>query len=172
MGESTKEHLKSLLESFDTAMLVTEDGDELHARPMAVADLEEASTLWFVTSRETPKSYEIQRDRRVSVTFQSSARYVALSGVADLVDDRARIHRLWKPSWRVWFPNGADDPQLVLIRVTVTDAELWDNAGSKGIRYAFEAAKALLRREAPAPVEGQHGRVQPQKDAAVPPSRH
>jgi general stress protein 26 len=159
MGESTKKHLQELLQSFDTAMLITHHGEEEHARPMAVAGVEGMNTLWFVTSLDTPKSEEIRRDPRVSATFQGDRRFVALSGRAELVTDRAKIEKLWKPTWRVWFPKGKNEPSLGLIRVTVTDAEFWDNAGTKGIRYAFEAAKALLTREGPPIVEGQHGRV-------------
>ena len=160
MGESSKQaHLKDLLEAFDTAMLITRHGEREHARPMAIAGVEDANTLWFVTSDDSPKSDEIRSDARASVTLQSATRYVALSGIARLVDDRRKIDELWKPTWKAWFPNGKDDPKLVLIRVSVTDAEFWDNAGTKGIRYAFEAAKALVTGEPAAPVSGQHGRV-------------
>jgi len=159
MGESKKEHLKDLLESFDTAMFITRHDDHEHARPMAIAGVDDANTLWFVTSQDAPKSDEIRADSRAAVTLQSNTRYVALSGRATLVDDRQKIHELWKPTWKAWFPNGKDDPKLVLIRVTVTDAEFWDNAGTKGIRYAFEAAKAFVTGEPAAPASGQHGRV-------------
>lgn len=171
MGESKKEHLKDLLESFDTAMLITHHGDLEHARPMAIAGVDDANTLWFVTSQDAPKTDEIRSDSRASVTLQSNTRYVALSGRASLVDDRQKIHELWKPTWKTWFPNGKDDPKLVLIRVTVTDAEFWDNAGTKGIRYVFEAAKALVTGDQPAPVSGQHGRVK-SGNGGEPLSRH
>jgi general stress protein 26 len=159
MGEKTKEHLKNLLESFDTAMLITRYDDREHARPMAVAGVEGATTLWFVTHDEAPKSEEIRKDPRVSATFQSGSRFVALSGVATLVTDRAKVHELWRTAWKAWFPNGKDDPSLRLIRVDVTDAEFWDNAGTKGIRYFFEAAKAIVEHRRAETVESQHGRV-------------
>ena len=162
MGEVSKtKHLNELLESFDTAMLLTRDGDQNHARPMAIAEIEGANTLWFVTSNESPKAEEIRGDTRVSVTLQSERRFVALSGTSALVRDRERIDALWKDAWKVWFPEGKDDPSIALIKVTVKDAEFWDNAGGKGICYAFEAAKALISGERPEPVPGAHGRVKP-----------
>ncbi|MBX3232146.1 MAG: pyridoxamine 5'-phosphate oxidase family protein [Labilithrix sp.] len=172
MGESSKAHLKELLESFDDAMLITRHGEEMHARPMAVADVEGANTLWFVTSTGAPKSDEIRLDSRVSVTFQSSTRFVALSGRGVLVHDKAKIDQLWKPSWKAWFPNGKDDPSIALIQVTVTDAELWDNAGLKGIRYAFEVAKAALTGTTPDVDAAQHARVKPTNGDAPVSSRH
>jgi general stress protein 26 len=159
MAQSTEKHLQELLESFDTAMLMTHHRDLEHARPMAIAGVEGVNTLWFVTSLDAPKAEEIRRDSRVSVTLQSHRRFVALSGHAELVSDRGKIRDLWKPAWKVWFPEGKDDPSLSLIRVTVADAEFWDNAGAKGLRYVFEAAKALLSKEKPTITAAQHGRV-------------
>jgi general stress protein 26 len=171
MNENPKEHLKELLESFDTAMLITRCGELEHARPMAVAKVEthgDVTTIWFVTSRDAPKSDEIRNDSRVSATFQSGSRYVALSGTAELAADPAKIKELWKPTWKVWFPEGKDDPKLELIKVNVTDAEFWDNAGTKGIRYVFEAAKALMRHKTPEPMAGLHGRVKQSGETPAP----
>lgn len=159
MAESKRAQLKDLLESFDTAMLITRHGEEMHARPMAVAGVEGENTLWFVTSNLSPKFEEIRTDQRVSVTLQGRFDFVALSGEASLVDDRGKIEQLWQTSWKAWFPDGKDDPKLSLIRVAVTDAEFWDMAGTKGIRYVFEVAKALVTGDTPDIASGQHGRV-------------
>ena len=172
MGESSKVHLKELLESFDNAMLITRAGEEMHARPMAVAGVEGAKTVWFVTSEWSPKSEEIRVDGRVSATFQSGARFVAVSGTAKLVHDKSKIDQLWKPSWKAWFPDGKDDPKIALIELTVSDAEFWDNAGTKGIRYAFEMAKAVLTGETAKPVEGQHARLDPSAGSVPVSTRH
>ena len=160
MGEIAKtKHLSELLDSFDTAMLITRHEDGNHARPMAVAAVEGSSTLWFVTSSDSPKAEEITTDSRVSVTFQGERKFVALSGTSALVRDRATVEAMWKDIWKVWFPKGKEDPSIALIRVDVDDAEFWDNAGGKGIRYAYEAVKGLLAGERPAPVAGAHGRI-------------
>lgn len=160
MGEKSTKHLKELIEAFDTGMLITRHGEDLHARPMGVADVEGASTLWFVTGEMSPKSEEIRDDARVSVTFQGPMKFIALSGRASLVSDRKKIEELWKPSWKAWFPEGKDDPSITLIRVTVSDGEFWDNTGTKGIRYAFEMVKAVVTGTTPETAPGQHGRVQ------------
>lgn len=166
MGEKSKAHLKELLESFDTAMLITRHGEDVHARPMAVAAIEGANTVWFVTGDASPKADEIKSDERVSATFQGRFEFVALSGRASIVRDRKKIEELWQTSWKAWFPNGKDDPNIALIRVTVTDAEFWDMAGAKGIRYAFEVAKAVLTGDTPDITGGQHGRLDPSQGAA------
>lgn len=160
MGEKSTKHLKELLEAFDTAMLITRHGEEAHARPMAVAGVEGANTVWFVTGDRSPKAEEIRDDARVSVTFQGPLKFIALSGRASLVQDPKKIDELWQTSWKAWFPDGKDDPSISLIRVTVTDAEFWDTAGTKGIKYAFEVAKAAVTGSTPEIAPGQHGRVQ------------
>jgi len=161
MGEIAKtKHLSELLESFDNAMLITRHGDQNHARPMAIAEVDGASTLWFVTTIDSPKAEEIHQDARVSVTFQSDRKFVALSGSSALVREPERIAALWKETWKVWFPKGKTDPSIALIKVNVEDAEFWDNAGGKGLRYVYEAVKAVIKGERPEPVAGAHGRVE------------
>ena len=140
------EHLYELLNGFDTAMLVTRAADgQLHARPMAVAELRADADAYFVTSIDSPKIAEIESDADVLLTFQSASRYAAVYGRVNIVQDRALIDRLWKETWKVWFPRGASDPSIALLRFDAEHGELWDNAGARGVKYAIEAAKAYVR---------------------------
>ena len=47
------------------------------------------------------------------------------------MDDPAKARELWSPFLKAWFPQGLDDPDLVLIRVEVESAEFWDVASKK-----------------------------------------
>jgi general stress protein 26 len=143
--------LHDLLADFGVAMLTThsEDG-EIRARPMAMAEVEPDGTLWFLTDRHSPKIAEIAKDSRVVVTMQSSLKYVSFSGIASAVEDRERVARLWKLEWKVWFPGGKDDPNLTLVRIDGHAGEYWDNSGMNGVKYLFQAGKALLTGSRPA----------------------
>lgn len=157
-----KEHLHDVITHFDEAMLITrtrEDG--LHARPMVIAHAEGDGSLWFVTPVDSGKVDEMLEDPRTSVTMQGGGRYLAASGQAQIVRDPAQIARLWKPTWKPWFPEGKDDPSLVLIHLATERAEYWDRAGAKGIAYVFEAAKAMAqgRRAGQGDRDSQHGDV-------------
>ena len=55
---------------------------------------------------------------------------------------------LTAPADKVYFPEGKDDPNLCLAVLHPEEVEYWDMTGPKGIRYLFEAAKALLSGEA------------------------
>lgn len=154
------EHLYDLLRDFDTAMLITRAADgHLHARPMAVAELRADADAYFVTDIGSPKIAEIDADADVLLTFQSARQYAAVYGRVNVVQDRQLIDRLWKEAWQVWFPRGKSDPSIALLRFDAERGEFWDNAGMRGVQYAFEAAKAYVRGETPQADSDRHGRV-------------
>jgi general stress protein 26 len=156
------EKVRGLLKSFSTAMLITRDRRGVtYARPMAVADLEEPCELWFIAQKDSAKVDEIEDHAGVHVVCQKDhSVYLSLSGKASLVEDRERIEKIWKEPFRVWFPDGKDDPTLVLIKVTPERAEYWDNKGFNRISYLWEAAIAYAIGDTPRVREGeQHGVV-------------
>jgi general stress protein 26 len=138
------DHVLELLHDFATAMLVTHTPDgSLHARPMAVAEVEASGTVWFATDVTSPKIADIGTEPAVLLAFQDSRRYLAVTGTASVVRSPERVRELWKESFKLWF-DGPDDPRLVLLKVTPRDAEYWDTSGIRGLKFAFKAAKAYL----------------------------
>jgi len=150
MAQATppREHLFEVLRDFDHAMLVTRSLDgHIHARPMAVAELEADADAYFVTAIDSPKVAEIEADPRATLTFQGPKRFATLCGTVHVVRDRALLDRLWKDAWKVWFPRGKDDPEISLLKFDAEHGELWDNAGAEGIKYGLEAIKAYAKGE-------------------------
>jgi general stress protein 26 len=161
MGTAAKqERLYDVIKDFDNAILVTNgaSGRE-HARPMHIAEIREDGDIFFATSMDSPKISEIAVNPEVVVTFQSSRQFAALYGRAEIVKDRNLIDHLWSEAWKVWFPEGKDDPTLCLIRVDGREGEYWDNAGMQGIKYAFQAAKAYVQGRTPNQDEKQTAKV-------------
>ncbi len=160
MTTSQQRQLKDLLKGFDTAMLVTRGANgRVHARPMGVAEINDAGDLYFVTAAGSAKVNEIEKDSDVTLIFQGRLTFVSLSGTAEVVTDQALIDKLWTEAWRVWFPKGKSDPALRLLQVVPDEAEYWDSSGLEGISYAFEAAKAYIKGERPVTTQEQHGKV-------------
>jgi general stress protein 26 len=155
------EHLQRLLESFDTAFLITLGELGPHARPLTVAAVEGPTVVWFMTDLASPKVNEIRRDPDVVVTFQGKGKFVVLRGKAELVLDREKVDRYWTEVQRVWFPLGKEDPSLVLLRVKVDDAELWDQSGARGLKFVLAAAKAYVAGTTPNDDEGRHTEIHP-----------
>lgn len=145
MNTNTAKKLHELLEGFPCAMLATRTTDgELHARPMAVADVEEGGRVWFLTQRDSAKMDEIANDNHANVTLQSNAQFVSLSGYVSTLHDPAKVNAIWNEAWRTWFPDGKNDPRLILLRFDAHRGEYWDNSGTSGIKYLIEAGKAYL----------------------------
>jgi general stress protein 26 len=155
-----REHVLEMMRGFDTGMLVSATADsQLRARPMAIAKMMDTGHVWFITNRHSGKVDEMLRDPIIAVTLQNSSQYVSLSGMAKLVDDRHKIHELWSEDWKVWFPDGQDDPAIILIHFVPEEMEYWDNAGTKGLRYLFKAGVAYLQGETPDVDQGIHAKV-------------
>lgn len=162
MTEPENVQLQKLLHDFDVAMLVTRSSNgQLRSRPMALATVEADGELWFVSDRHSAKIDEITANNQVNVAMQGNNKFVSVSGIASVVDDRARIARLWKESWKIWFPGGKDDPAILLLRIRGDAGEYWDNSGIGGMKYLLEAGRAYLTGTRPN-VEGDpavHGKV-------------
>lgn len=144
--------LWDMIKDIKYAMLTTEDGDHLRARPMAASQTDFDGTLWFYTRASSHKVEEIDADSRVGVTYSdpSSANYVSLSGTARLVQDRAAIQQHWSEWLTTWFPKGSEDPDVAILKVDVSSAEYWD-APNGTMLHAYGYLKAKLTGEPPHP---------------------
>jgi general stress protein 26 len=95
---------------------------------MSTQKTEFDGTLWFFTGVGSDKVHEIKDDQHVNLSYANpkSQTYISVSGRARIVREREKIHELWSPELKAWFPEGKDDPQIALLEVQVDDAEYWD----------------------------------------------
>ena len=115
-----------LLGEFTTTMLVTHGPAGLRARPMAMLEVEADGRIWFITSEDSAKAHEIEKNTHVHLVFQKDHdAFLSVNGHADLVKDASRVERLWSEEFRPFFPEGKTDPAIALIAVTPQDAEYW-----------------------------------------------
>jgi general stress protein 26 len=143
------EKLRELTKDIDFAMLTTIDADGgLRSRPMSTQQTEFDGDLWFFTAIDTAKASEVQRDNRVNVSYSrpDDHTYVSISGMAVLVNDRAKMEALWSPVYKAYFPDGLDDPNLRLLKVEVQKAEYWESHGLIPTVIGF--VKAMAGQEA------------------------
>jgi general stress protein 26 len=66
--------------------------------------------------------------RRVSLSYmrRASERYVWASGITQILRDEEKARELWKPGLRPWLPHGREDPEAVLLKVSIEEAEYWE----------------------------------------------
>lgn len=145
-----REKVWDLIKDIKVAQLVTADEEgQFHSRPMS-AVAREGDTLWFMTRNDSGKVSEIQNNQQVLLSYSEPDKqnYVSISGAASIIDDRAKISRLWTEFARVWFPKGPADPTIALIKVEAQAAEYWDSPSSAFV-YAYGYAKARLTGKTP-----------------------
>jgi general stress protein 26 len=146
-ASAAREHFVEIVSGFRFAMLVdhARDGAPV-ARPMSVARCTE-DVISFATSIGSEKVEEVTRDPRVLVTFQGKTEFATVNGRATVHQDRALIQRLWKEDWKVWFPDGPDDPAIAIVDVVPERGEYWDQSGLHGLSFLFRAARAFVAGE-------------------------
>lgn len=139
--------LRELIGGIKVAMLTTADPDSgrLFTRPMATQRKEFDGTLWFFTRLKADKVEAIQEvpDVVVSYVDEDKNLYISASGPAVIQRDLELMEDLWHNGLRPWFPEGLDDNQLGLIKVTVEHAEYWDgpdNAVERLVGFVRAAA--------------------------------
>lgn len=144
MTEAT-EKFTQLVGDFKIAMLVTQSPDDfLRARPMTIAKAEGDGSMWFVTSKQG-WSKEVATDISAAVTMQGGHKYVSITGIATVVEDQAKVEELWSVAMQPWFPEGPRSEDICLIRFVAEEGEYWDASGRNGLRYLFDAAKAVAK---------------------------
>jgi general stress protein 26 len=132
--------LRELVDRMKVGMMTTLDDDgTLRSRPLQTLDFDDDGCLWFFTSATAPKVEEAKgMQGQVNLSYADPGRmdFLSISGSAQLMRDRARIEKYWTPWVNAWFPNGIDDPDLALLRITVEKGEYWEAPGNPVTRFA------------------------------------
>jgi general stress protein 26 len=129
--------LSELISGIEIGILTTISPDHnLHSCPMSAHGVEAPGVLWFLSSSETDKVESVKTMQRVNVCFADHAgqRYVSVSGFCELVRDRAKAKQLWHDSYQAWLPGGVDDPNLILMKIDVQQAEYWSAAEKRMVQ--------------------------------------
>ncbi len=132
--------LGELIKATKVGMLTTvaDEQGTLRSRPMATQQVEFDGDLWFLTSIDSAKANEIEKDHRVNISYADSSdnRYISVSGTARVFRDQKKIKSLWSAWYKAWFPKGIDDPSIAVLRVQVDSAEYWDGPSSSIVQLA------------------------------------
>ncbi len=117
-----------IMERTPVAMLVTRDGEQLHARPMAVEADRAQNALWFIIALSSHKDEQVQADNQVCVVVEDTDEgiYLSVAGRGEVITDRATIKAHWHKGADHFFKGGASDPDACLLKVTPEGSKLWD----------------------------------------------
>jgi general stress protein 26 len=123
------EKLNELIAGIEIAMLTTlHPNSQMHSRPMATQAVVDDGYLWFFSALHSSKTDEIRNLNQVNLAYSDpgNLRFVSVSGTCELIRNRIIAAELWRPEYSRWFPGGLDDPDLILLKVTVNGVEYWD----------------------------------------------
>ncbi len=140
--------LQALAEGARIAMLCTNMAHiPFSTCPMATQKVDESTgAIWFFTGNDGQHTQDIQADSRVQLIYanNSDSAYLTVSGMAEILDDKAKIDELWSPLAKVWFQGGKDDPNLRLLKVTPQEGFYWDTKHSKMVSFIKMAASIVI----------------------------
>lgn len=138
--------LGELIDGIEVAMLTTHAADgSMVSRPLQTLKFDASGDLVFFTAADSHKLAELAANPDVNLAYANPKTqvYVSVRGAARTDRDRATIEALWSPVQKVFFPQGKDDPTLVVLRIRVRDAAYWESAGNF-IARALDFAKGMV----------------------------
>ena len=138
--------LKELSESAKFCMFCTDlETLPITARPMGLRETDAEGNMWFLSSEESNKNFEIKEDNRVQLFFMNngSSEYLSVYGKAFIYKDKSTIEEKWTPIANAWFEEGKEDPKVTVIRVTPDETYYWDTKVGKLVSFLSFAAAAI-----------------------------
>lgn len=150
---NTQDPVQTLLQKTQDAgvcMLTTTDADgRLVSRPMAIQEIDDDRSIWFMARLNTPKVDESIGEQQVNVTVAEKGFWASIAGSVTMVQDGERKKKYWTKTTAAFFGDSQpEDPDIVLLRVDPETGEYWDAPGLPAT--AVEIVKGMLSDDKPA----------------------
>ncbi|QZH74886.1 MAG: pyridoxamine 5'-phosphate oxidase family protein [Erythrobacter sp.] len=102
------------------------DNEPHNAVPMtAQLDKDADSEVWFFTR----KDHTLAKGGPATATFagKDNQLFARFSGTLSHERSRERLEKQWNQIIEAWFPGGKDDPNLLMLRMDLGQAEIWNS---------------------------------------------
>ena len=129
-GRDETRQIAQLIKDIDICMFVTRENGSVRGRPMSNnGKVEYDGDCWFFSYRDSGKVAQIQSDPSVELAYVATEQgtWVSIEGTAEVVEDDERKRELWEDELKDWFKEGADDDDVVLIKVQADRVHAWAN---------------------------------------------
>lgn len=146
LSKESLKQFKDYIDDINVCMFTTHTAnEELYARPMATADVDEDGNLYFFSDIDTDKHDEIQQNRKVNLSYvdKDENAYLSVSGFAVPSNNQEKMKELWNPIYKAWYPKGLDTPGMELIVVRPETVNYWDGSSSRMVQL-FKIAQAVV----------------------------
>jgi general stress protein 26 len=128
------------------------------AIPMSHYADRRGKALWFISAQGTSAVKALATGpapAQYQIASGDGQIYARIDGEASLSSDTEKLDELWTAVADSWFEEGRRDDDVRLIRVALTEAEVWTTPGKIG--FLYEIAKAQVSDDKPD--MGEHGKL-------------
>lgn len=118
-------------------LMISLDGEHQHALPMtAQLDRDADHEFWFYTTKDN----RLAKGGSAMAQYASKGHdlFACIAGTLVAETDPAVIDRYWSKEVEAWYEGGRNDPNLLMLRFELGDAEIWkSDMGVKGLFKLF-----------------------------------
>jgi general stress protein 26 len=132
MSDDIRETFWKAMAASPFVMIRLEDGGA-HALPMtAQLDRQAHGAIWFYAGKDN----RLAPGGRAMAQFAAKGHdlFACIAGTIATETDPAIIDKHWSNQVEAWFEGGRNDPDLLMLRFDIDDAEIWTaEMGPKGL---------------------------------------
>jgi general stress protein 26 len=125
MPMDTTDHLAALEFARHNRLmhLATVEGAQPWCRLVSIATVEDDFTVWCATFASSNKVRQLKQNSALCFSAWAEPHTLQLFGHGEILRDSATRHAHWKPEWERYFPQGADDPEFVMLKASIERVE-------------------------------------------------
>lgn len=162
VNEFSVEDYRGYVDEIKVCLFSTQKLDEIVTRPMHTClDSEDKNSpvLWFFTKWQNEIVDQVQRTPQVTLGFAniSNNHYMSTKGNARINTDKNKMAELWSPIMKAWYPEGLEDPDMVLIEFHPSEAEIWDGKGK--VVGLLKILSSIMTKDEYQASESGHGKI-------------
>jgi general stress protein 26 len=145
-GREAIPEIARMLKAIDVCVFATRgNGGQLHARPMSNnRQVEWDGDSWFFAPADGRLVAELEAEPMAVTAYRAEKGFgfISVSGRTSVEADPELKRRYWLEELERWFPNGPDDPNVALIRLTAEHVDWWGEEGDGSADLRETAARA------------------------------
>lgn len=143
------EDVVDTLRDADLVMLTTALPDgKLLSHPLSIQGVTDDADVWFFVGLQGGQAEALRGGPQVNLSISQAGSWLSVAGRAEFVEDRSLVEQLWTEQAAAYFPDGPDDTDLGLLRVSGESAQFWGLPGGKVAGLA-QILKAKVAGERP-----------------------
>ena len=118
--------------AIDIAVLVTESSNGLRGRPMSTIPTPEKGVIYILTEAQSSAARDLRVDGKMMLSYVGRGDHLAVSGRATVNPDKGLVKDLWNPGAQLFWPDGPEAHDVVVLEIDPGHADAWDGPGLLG----------------------------------------